>query len=100
MTEKIVIAGWYTVDPDLRDDVVASFRDLVQRARRAPGCLDLAITADPIDPSRINNFELWRSQLELDAWRAVANPPEPIARMRQVEVWKHVIKQSGPPFER
>lgn len=42
--KKTIIAGWYVVDPKKRDRVVASFQDLLQRARRAPGCLDLAIT--------------------------------------------------------
>lgn len=51
-------------------------QELVKRARQAPGCLDLAITADPLDASRINNFERWESQEALDAWRAVAAPPD------------------------
>lgn len=45
-TENIIIAGWFTVDPDKRDEVVDSFKDLVVRARKVEGCLDLAITAD------------------------------------------------------
>jgi quinol monooxygenase YgiN len=96
--QKIIVAGWYVVDPKKRDAYVASFADMVQRARSAPGCLDLAITADPVDPSRVNMFELWRSESDLRAWRAVANPPKRIARMRRVEVEKHVVTKSGPPF--
>jgi quinol monooxygenase YgiN len=37
-------------------------RDPLTRARDAPGCLGLAITADSVDPTRINNFERWESQ--------------------------------------
>ena len=36
--------------------------NLVTRAREAPGYLDLAITADSVDPTRINNFERWESR--------------------------------------
>ncbi|WP_223115535.1 putative quinol monooxygenase [Luteimonas suaedae] len=85
-------------DPARRDATVARFRDLVQRARRAPGCLDLAITADPVDPGRINNFEFWRSEQDLAAWRAVASPPTDVAPMIRVEVQKHIVSSSGPPF--
>ena len=53
-----IIAGYITVDEDERDRYVAAHRDLVVRAREAPGCLDVAITADPVDPRRVNNFEL------------------------------------------
>ena len=58
--QKVIVAGWYTVDPKRRDEVVENFKDLVLRARSAPGCLDLAITADPVDSNRINNFEFWQ----------------------------------------
>jgi quinol monooxygenase YgiN len=95
---KVIVAGWYTVDPEKRDAVVESFKDLMLRARRAPGSLDLAITTDPIDPSRINIFEFWQSEKALKAWRAVSKPPKRIARMVRVEVQKHVIQRSGPPF--
>ncbi len=33
-------------------------RDLVNRARAFDGCIDLAITADTVDPRRINNLEV------------------------------------------
>lgn len=96
--QKVIISGWFTVDPSKRDVVVDGFKDLVERARQAPGCLDLAITADPVDPSRINNFEFWESERHLNAWRKVANPPGEITPMLQVEVQKHRIRDSGPPF--
>jgi quinol monooxygenase YgiN len=95
---KIIIAGWCIVDPKKRDQVVASFKDLVLRARSAAGCLDFAITADPVDPSRLDTFEFWRSEEDLRAWRKVARPPKSIARMRRTEVQKHVVQRLGPPF--
>lgn len=99
MTEpKVIIAGWFTVDPGKRDEVVENHRDLVLRARNAPGCLDLAITADPVDPSRINNFELWQSEEALESWRSVANPPDKITPILEIDMQKHVINKSGPPF--
>ena len=71
--QKVIVAGWYTVDPKRRDEVVENFKDLVLRARRAPGCLDFATTADPGDSNRINNFEFWQSEKDLNSWRAVSN---------------------------
>jgi quinol monooxygenase YgiN len=97
---RVIVAGWYTVDPERRDEVVESCRDMMRRARSAPGCLDLSITADPVEANRINLFELWRSEEDLSSWRAVSRPPKKLPRMRRVEVQKHVIRRSGPPFER
>ncbi|WP_035710546.1 putative quinol monooxygenase [Salibacterium aidingense] len=97
-THKVIIAGWFTVDPNKRDEVVKAHEDLVKRARQASGCLDLAITADPVDPSRVNNFEYWQSEEDLESFRAVANPPKQIAPILNVEMQKHEISKSGPPF--
>ncbi|WP_433782349.1 putative quinol monooxygenase [Actinomycetospora sp. CA-101289] len=72
----LIIAGHIEVDPARRDEVVDALRDLVRRARAAPGCLDVAVTADPLDPSRVNNFERWESPEHLDAFRAVAHAPD------------------------
>jgi quinol monooxygenase YgiN len=96
--QKVIVAGWFTVDPGKRDETVESFKDLMQRARSFPGCLDLAITADPLDPARVNNFELWQSEEALSSFRAVASPPARITPMLHVEMHKHVILESGPPF--
>lgn len=95
---KIAVAGWVMVDPNKRDERVKEHQELLQRARRAPGCLDLAISADPIDPGRINIFELWQSEAELDAWRAVANPPKEVTPILVDNVQKHEINKSGLPF--
>jgi len=96
--QKVIVAGWWTVDPDRRDEAVESFKDLVLRARGTPGCLDLAITADPVDSTRINIFEFWQSERHLNSWRAVSRPPKRITRTLRLEVQKHVIQHSGPPF--
>jgi quinol monooxygenase YgiN len=95
---KVIVAGWCTVDAKKRDEAVQSFKSLVLRARRAPGCLDLSITADPVEANRINVFELWQSEGDLKAWRAVAKHPKKITPLLRAEVQKHIIECSGPPF--
>ena len=95
---KVIVAGWCTVDPKKRDEAVESFKALVLRARRAPGCLDLSITADPVDANRVNIFELWQSEADLKAWRAVAKHPKKVTPLLRAEVQKHIIEHSGPPF--
>jgi len=99
-TQNVIVAGWCAVDPSKRDEVVEKFTDLVLRARSAPGCLDMAITADPVDSNRINIFEFWRSGKDLNSWRVRCKPPKKLPRMLRVEVQKHTIQQSGPPFEK
>jgi quinol monooxygenase YgiN len=94
----LIIAGSVQVAPERRDALVAAFEDLVRRARAAPGCLDVAVTADSIDPGRINNFERWESQDHLDAWRAVAHAPDVGAEMISVDVSLFDVSGERPPF--
>nr|WP_143198743.1 hypothetical protein [Bradyrhizobium sp. AS23.2] len=46
----------------------------------------MAITADPVDPARINNFEFWLSEEDLNSFRAIANPPKAITPIVKVEI--------------
>jgi quinol monooxygenase YgiN len=46
-----------------------AFRDLVARARESDGCIHIAVTADLVDPERIDSVEVWRDAEALDAWR-------------------------------
>jgi quinol monooxygenase YgiN len=94
----LIIAGKASVAPEERDHYVELHKDLIQRARSAPGCRDAAITADPIEPERVNVFELWDSEEQLTAWREVANAPTDAPPMLSDDVQKHQISSSGPPF--
>ncbi|MEY8041729.1 putative quinol monooxygenase [Saccharopolyspora cebuensis] len=94
----LIIAGKVYVDPSERDRFVAGHQDLVEQARRYPGCLDLSISPDPTEPGRVNIFEHWESQEALDAWRAIAPAPSGSVAIADDHVRKHEISRSGHPF--
>lgn len=91
----ILIAGHFFVPAEQRQAFVDAHMDLVRRARAFPGCLDLA---DSVDPARVNNMELWRSETDLEAWRKICNPPKTGIRIEGGAIQKHFIARSGPPF--
>jgi quinol monooxygenase YgiN len=68
----VIVAGHITVEPQQRESYLAGCVSVVEQARRAAGCLDFAITADLIDPGRVNLFERWESQAAVEAFRAAA----------------------------
>jgi len=92
----IIIAGFTLTGADKRDDAVRAHTEMVKRARKWDGCLDLSISADPLDPERINIFERWRDQNALDAWRKVANPPKVARRETYVKLYR--IDVAEEPF--
>jgi quinol monooxygenase YgiN len=84
----IVIAGYVFTDARERDVAVCAFAHMVERARKYDGCLDLSISADPVDPERINLFECWRDQSSLNAWRKVAKAPKVKLRNTCVKLYR------------
>lgn len=94
----LIIAGHYKVPAARRKAFVEAFADLIKRARAYPGCLDLSISEDPVDPGRVNMMELWESEVELKAWRKVSRPPRTGVQLRDANVQKHHISSSGTPF--
>lgn len=65
----VIVAGFIAVDPERRDSYLADCAAVIKLARCAPGCLDFAISADPLDPGRVNIMERWESQAAVDAFR-------------------------------
>lgn len=65
----VIVAGHVIVGRQDRDDYLAGCARVVEQARRAPGCLDFTISADSLDPTRINVFERWDSQDAVEAFR-------------------------------
>jgi quinol monooxygenase YgiN len=94
----VIIAGYYLVDEHDRDRIVAVHQDLVMRARRADGCIDCAISADSVDPRRINNLEVWRDAAALDAWRAVADAPDIGVEIVVGDTMKRYDAEDGGPL--
>src|SRR6266568_1974116 len=53
----VIVAGHITVEPQQRESYLAGCVRIVEQARRAVGCLDVAICADLVDPGRVNISE-------------------------------------------
>jgi quinol monooxygenase YgiN len=65
----LIVAGYLVVDPLQRDSYLEDCRAVVRQARKSSGCLDFAISADLIEPDRIDIFERWESRVALDEFR-------------------------------
>ncbi|MCR5976727.1 antibiotic biosynthesis monooxygenase [Gordonia jinghuaiqii] len=67
----VIVAGSLEVEPAGRRVYLDGCLPVVEAARRAPGCLDFAVSADSLDPGRVNVFERWESQAAVEAFRGV-----------------------------
>jgi quinol monooxygenase YgiN len=87
----VIVAGHITVDPEERQSYLAGCMSVVEQARRADGCLDFAITADLVDPGRVNLFERWETQAAAETFRGSGPSDEQGATMLSASVAEYDI---------
>ena len=87
----VIVAGHLTLDPEQREACLAGFMRVVEKARQADGCLDFAMSADLLDPGRVNLFERWESQEAVKAFRRKAPRVKRHAVMLSVSVAEYDV---------
>lgn len=87
----VIVAGQIFVDPAGRERYLADCVGIVEQARRAPGCLDFAITADLIDAGRVNVFERWETQEAVKFFRGSGPGEEQSAAMLAASVAEYDV---------
>jgi len=92
----VIVAGHITVDPEQRESYLAGCVSVVEKARGADGCLDFAITADLIDPGRVNLFERWETQAAVKTFRRRAPRNRSGAAMLSVSVAEYDVADERP----
>ncbi len=95
----VIVAGSITVELQQREAYLAGCIPIVEAARVADGCLDFAISADLIDPSRINIFERWESQAAVEAFRGNGPSDEQGAAMHSASVAQYAVAREQPLFD-
>ena len=93
----LIVAGEIHVDAAERDRYVEACHEVVRAARAAPGCLDFALSADPVDPTRVNVYERWETEAELLAFRGEGAPPADAPDISDADVKRYTISAVGPP---
>ena len=93
----LIIAGRLQVDRADRDRYVADCVPIVEQARSAPGCLDFAITADTVEPDRVNVYERWESDTLLEEFRGSGPSAGQKAQLLDAQVHKYRISATEDP---
>ncbi|MCK9923924.1 antibiotic biosynthesis monooxygenase [Frankia sp. AgPm24] len=90
----VIVAGHLVVASDQREGYLAGCVRVVEQARSAPGCLDFSITADLVDPGRINIFERWETQADVEAFRGSGPSDDQGAAMLSASVVEYDVAGS------
>lgn len=87
----VIVAGHITVGPAQRRTYLDGCVSVVEAARRADGCLDFAVSADLVEPGRINIFERWESQAAVEQFRGGGPSDEQGAAMLSAAVAEYDV---------
>jgi quinol monooxygenase YgiN len=90
----VIVSGQLFVDPAERASYLDGCREVVSLGRAAPGCLGFAISADLLDPGRINVHERWASQADAEAFRGSGPTGEQQAALRGASVGEYDVSGS------
>ncbi len=87
----VIVTGHLELDPADRDAFVADRAEFVRAARSAPGCLDFAMSADTVEPGRVNILERWESKQALHAFRGDGPDDDSAARVLDFDVHDYAV---------
>jgi quinol monooxygenase YgiN len=90
----IIVSGTLHVAPADRGAYLEECRKIIELARTKPGCVDFHLSADPIEPGRINVFEQWESVADVEAFRGSGPSSQQTAAIRDAAVFQHEINSS------
>jgi len=97
----LIIAGTLTVDASERERYMSGIGDVAAQARRAPGCCDFVQAPDLIDPTRINIYERWASDEDLENFRSIgaseAEEEPALPQIKAADVAKYRIAAVETP---
>jgi quinol monooxygenase YgiN len=82
----VIVAGQLVVEPEQRESYLATCTGVVEQARGGLGCLDFTISADLVEPGRVNIFERWESQAAVEAFRGSGPSDEQNAALLSASV--------------
>jgi len=92
----IIVAGPLYVEPADREGYLAGCSELVTAARAADGCLDFHLSADPVEPGRINVFERWASVPAVEAFRGSGPSGDQQAQILDARVVQYEVAGETP----
>jgi len=90
----IIVSGTLHVDPADREAYLSGCRPVIEHARQAPGCVDFHLSADPIDPTRINVYEQWDTVAAVEAFRGEGPTEDQGTAIVAAAVFEHEVASS------
>ncbi|HEV7980177.1 antibiotic biosynthesis monooxygenase family protein [Amycolatopsis sp.] len=93
----LIVSGKIYVDPAAREKYLADCVQVVEQARATAGCFDFSLSADIVEPGRINIYERWDTDEQLQSFRGSGPSDEQTAEILDADVAKYRISTVEAP---
>jgi quinol monooxygenase YgiN len=87
----IIVTGRILVTD--RDRFLAQSQEAIRFAREAEGCLDFVVSADPLEPDRVNVLERWTDRAALMAFRGEGPDDDLRSLIKSADVNEHEVRE-------
>ena len=91
----IIVSGKIFVRPGKRQEFLALSSEAIVKARKTAGCLDFTVSADLVEPDRVNVYEAWEAEDALLRFRGQGPSKEILSLIVGAEVARHLVASSG-----
>lgn len=91
-----IVSGMIFVRPGKRQKLLSLSADAITKARATAGCVDFAVSADPIEADRVNVYEAWESEDALPRFRGEGPSKRMLSLIVGAEVARDRVASSGP----
>jgi quinol monooxygenase YgiN len=92
----IIVSGSIYTAPSDRDGFVAASLEAVVAARSATGCFDFVVAADPVEPDRVNVYERWETDADVEAFRGEGPGADLSSMIVRADVSRYDVSSEGP----
>jgi len=90
----VIVSGKLYVDSATRSRYLDACRVVIEQARRARGCVDFHLSADPLEEDRINVYEQWESVADVEAFRGSGPDADQTAAIVAAHVVQYEVTAS------
>jgi quinol monooxygenase YgiN len=90
----IIVAGMIYIKRGQRQKFLDRSMPAVRLARKTRGCMDFVVSADPIEKTRVNVFEMWASEKGLMEFRNSESGEDLFLLVDRADVSQYSIRKT------
>ena len=88
----VIVSGKLYLRPGSMGEFLEESMKAVRLARTAPGCSDFVVAADPLESDRVNIYEEWETEIELQKFRADGPEDALSSKIKSAHVTQRVVE--------